>query len=425
MDLSFLDAEGLGKLPELAISLGIGLLIGLERERNPSAKAGLRTCGLTALFGALAAALGEATGSPWILAAGLVATAAMIVAAYLDDDTEGSDPGTTTVIAVLLAYSLGALAYLDGGALAAILAIVVTALLHFKPELAGFAARFDRDDLLAVLQFGVLSVVVLPLLPDRGFGPYAVLNPYKIWLMVVLISGLSLAGYIALRFVGGKRSVVLLGIFGGMVSTTATTMLYSRQAREKHGVPLATRVILVANLVLLVRLGVLSAIIVPAFFVRWGLPVFGVALMVGIVLTWFASRGLGRQDDLPQPATKNPAELKAALSFGLLFGVILLLSAWLRDIAGDKGVYAVALISGVTDTDAITLSMLDLLRGGSMAPATAMTAIVIALAANQAGKLGFVASVGGSALFRKCVLPMAATPAAAAITTAVLALGST
>ncbi|MBX6392574.1 MAG: MgtC/SapB family protein [Burkholderiales bacterium] len=414
MDLSaFLDTTHLGKLPAFVIAAGIGLLIGLERERVPNARAGLRTCALTALFGALAALIGDATQSQWVVAAGLLAVAAMIIAAYVDgDEVPGS--GSTTVIAVLLAYGLGVLAYLEETHLAVSLGLATTALLYFKTEFAGMMQRFDRKDLLAVLQFGALSVVVLPLLPDEGFGPYGALNPYRIWLLVVLISGLSLAGFIALRLLGSRRSAIPLGIFGGMVSTTATTLSYARFGRDPASAPLAKQVILVANLVLPVRLAVVAAIVAPSFFFSHAAPVLGVSFVVGGIATWFVTRGIVQHGDLPGVRTKNPTELKAAFSFGFLFAVVLLLSAWLRDIAGDKGLYLVALAAGITDIDAIALSSMRMVANAEIGGTTAITAIVLALVSNQAAKLVYVLSAGGRALFNRCVVPMAA-PAVAAL----------
>src|SRR5690606_19095386 len=386
--------------------------IGLERERVPNARAGLRTCALTAIFGALAALLGEATQNVWIVPAGLLAVAAMIIAAYVDgDEVPGS--GSTTVIAVLVAYGLGVLAYLEETHLAVSLGLGTTALLYFKTEFAGMMQRFERKDLLSVLQFGALSVVVLPLLPNEGYGPYEVLNPYRIWLLVVLISGLSLAGFIALRILGTKRSAIPLGIFGGMVSTTATTLSYARFGREQHSAPLAKLVILVANLVLPARLAVLSAIVAPKFFFSHAGPVLGVSFVVGAIVTWIATRGIETHGDLPSVQTQNPTELKAAFSFGLIFAVVLLLSAWLRDVAGDKGLYLVALAAGITDVDAISLSSMRLVENEEIAGVTAIAAIVLALAANQAAKLTYVLSVGGRELFMRCVGPMAATALAA------------
>lgn len=417
MDVTALLAAGsLGKLPAFVIAGGIGLLIGLERERIPYARAGLRTCALTAMFGTLAALIADMTGNAWVTAVGLLAVAAMIIGAYIDD-TESRSAGTTTVIAVLIAYALGVLVYLGETHLAVTLGLGTTALLYFKTEFAGMMQRFERKDLLSVLQFGALSVVILPLLPNAGYGPYAVLNPYRIWLLVVLISGLSLAGFIALRLLGAKRSAVLLGVFGGMVSSTATTLSYARHGRTEHGAPLATLVVLVANLMLPLRLALLAAIIAPKFFVAFAAPVLGAAFLVGGAVTLYVSRGIVTQANLPDVKITNPTEMKAALSFGMLFTTVLLLSAWLRDIAGDKGLYLVALAAGVAEMDAINLSTLQLTARGDVPGLTGMSAIVLALTSNQIAKLVYVLIVGGRKLFRRCLAPLLSTALAAGVVT--------
>src|SRR5487761_2247241 len=160
MDTSFLQSNGIEALPQFLTSLALGLLIGLERERNPSAKAGLRTFALDSLFGTLTAMLSTKTRSPWLLIAGLLAVATMIIAAYFNDPVKEGDPGTTTVIALLLSYGLGAMVWYGQAKLAAMLAIGITALLYFKPELRGFSQRMTRRDLVAVLQFSVLTFIV-------------------------------------------------------------------------------------------------------------------------------------------------------------------------------------------------------------------------------------------------------------------------
>src|SRR5450756_2255455 len=196
METVLLQNNGIEALPQFLTSLAIGLLIGLERERTPSAKAGLRTFALVALFGTLSALLSTKLGSPWLLIAGLLAVAGMIIAAYLNKPSEPlrqaqhreNDPGTTTVIALLLCYGLGAMIWYGLAELAVMLAIGITALLYFKPELRGISQRLTRRDLVAVLQFSVLTFIVLPILPDQDYGPYHAFNPHQAWLMVVLLS---------------------------------------------------------------------------------------------------------------------------------------------------------------------------------------------------------------------------------------------
>jgi uncharacterized membrane protein (DUF4010 family) len=188
MDTVLALHNGIEALPQFLTSFAIGLLIGLERERTPSAKAGLRTFALVAIFGTLVALLSTKLGTPWLLIAGLLAVAGMIISAYHNQPTEENDPGTTTIIALLLCYGLGAMVWYDLSRLAVMLAVTVTILLYFKPELRGISQRLTRRDLVAMLQFAVLTFIILPMLPDRNFGPYDAINPYQVWLMVVLIS---------------------------------------------------------------------------------------------------------------------------------------------------------------------------------------------------------------------------------------------
>ena len=181
----------LASLPRYVVALAIGLLMGLERERNPAAKAGLRTFALTALLGVLAAHLATTLGELWLIAVGLFLVGAMMIAAYLHAAQQENDPGTTTVAALMLCYGLGVMVWHEEIQLAVMLGIVSTMLLYFKPELRGWSQRMSRHDLLSVLQFAVLALIILPLVPNRNYGPYGALNPYQIWWMVVLIAGVG------------------------------------------------------------------------------------------------------------------------------------------------------------------------------------------------------------------------------------------
>ena len=414
MELSWLQGTDFERLPALATSLALGLLMGLERERLPGAKAGLRTFALTALFGSLCALVGEATDTPYVVIAGLAAVATMIIAAYVRDDGD-QDSGTTTVIALLVCYLLGVMVWLGQEGVAVMLTIVVTALLYFKAELRGFSQQLDHRDRVSILQFAVLTFIVLPILPDQPYGPYGVLNPYEIWMIVVLISGVSLAGYIAIRFVGARRGPALLGIFGGMVSSTATTLVYARHGgKDAKLQDMAATVIVLANLVLLVRLAVLTAVVAPALL-KTLLPVLGAGLLPGLaVLAWQYRRQRSRANP-PMPEIKNPTELKTAFTFAAVYAVVLLLTAWLSDIAGEAGLYAVALISGLTDVDAITLSTLHLHNGGGIGAGPVVVVVVLAVFANTVFKLGLVLTTAGKPLFARCVAPLAAVTVGLAI----------
>jgi Predicted membrane protein len=404
---AIIQNNALDGLTAFVTSLAVGLLMGLERERTPSAKAGLRTFTLIALLGTLSAMIAQEAGSPLVLAAGFVIVGLFITAAYLRDP-EDDDPGTTTVAALLLCYGLGAIIWYGYSTLAIMVGIVVTILLYFKPELRGISQSLTRRDLLSILQFAVLSFIVLPILPDREFGPYLALNPHQIWLMVVLISGLSLAGYVALKWSGRRYGVALLGLMGGLASSTATTLIYARHGKDNENLArMAVGVILLANLVVQVRLAVVGATVAPDILPRL-LPVLGGGLALGLAVVAWWWRQMEKGRDLPLPEIQNPTELRASVGFGLLYAVVLFCSAWLQDYAGNKGLYVVALVSGLTDVDAMTLTSLRLFNTGRLAAGDAVTAITLAVVANLTFKLGVVFAIGGRALGRRCAAGLGA-----------------
>lgn len=411
MNIDFLQGGELEYLPRFITSLAVGLLIGLERERSPAAKAGLRTFALVALFGTVTAMLSEETATPWLLTGGLLVIGLMIITAYLRERQESADPGTTTVAAIVLCYGLGAMIWHGYSTLAVMLAIVTTMLLYFKSELRGVTQKLSRRDLTSMLQFAVLSFIILPILPDRNFGPYDALNPRQVWLMVVLISGVSLAGYVALRFFGQRYGVALVGVFGGLASSTATTLVYARHSKDNEGLSrLAVVVILLANLVVLVRLSIVSAVVSPAILPQL-LPVLGSGLVLGLGAAAYWWHQLSRQSEVPIPEVNNPTELRTAVGFGVLYAVVLFFAAWLSSIAGSGGLYVVALVSGLTDVDAITLSSLRLFGLGKLQAFDAVTAIGLGIMSNIGFKLGLVFFIGGPLLAKRCAVGMILTAA--------------
>ncbi|MES2237984.1 MAG: MgtC/SapB family protein [Pseudomonadota bacterium] len=396
-------------LQAFATSLGIGLLIGLERERQPDIKAGVRTFALVCLLGCLAALLTQTTGNSWILAAGFISVAAMMITALATDPLENGDPGTTSIVALLVCYALGAIVWYGHTSLAVMLGIITTVLLYFKHQLHDMTQRLTPTDILSMLQFGVLSLVILPLLPNQDFGPYLALNPHHIWWMVVLISGISLAGYTALRLVGTRHGAILLGIFGGLVSSTATTIIFSRHARQKTAlVPVAGVIVLLASLVVMVRIGFVASLIAPPLIAPLA-RVLGSGLLLGLLAAlWIWQQHRNGSEVLPMPEINNPTEIKTALTFGTLYALILVLSAWLKDIAGNQGLYLLALISGLTDVDAITLSALRLFGAAQLSTDQAVTTITLALLSNLVFKSGLIVVLGGSALARRTLFGMLA-----------------
>lgn len=399
---NLLSDIGLEFIQAFLLSLGIGLLMGLERERNPTSRAGLRTFALVSLLGTVCALLAVRTESPWLIAAGLITVGAMMISAY-HRQPDANDPGTTSVVALLLVFCYGAMIWYGYRTLAVMLAILTTILLYFKAELQTVSKQLTRRDITSVLQFCVLSLVILPILPNRNFGPYDTLNPYQVWWMVVLISGVSLAGYAALRIIGQRHGAPILGLLGGLASSTATTLVYSRHTRSLPSlIRLSLVVILTANLIVLVRLAGVAAIVQPGILPTL-LPVLGSGLLTGIAFATYAWRKLDGSNELPELDLRNPTELGTALTFGAVYAVVLLLSAALSDHAGSLGLYAVAVVSGLTDVDAITLSSLRLFGQGKLAAEEATTAILLATLANLVFKLGIVVSVAGRALALRIV----------------------
>jgi len=373
--------------------LGIGLLIGLERERNPAGKAGVRTFALVSLLGTLASLLGGYVDTAWLLPAGLLAVTGMLIVAYARvAPTE--DPGTTTVAAAGVAYLLGALAGLGEATLAAALAILVTALLYFKPELESWSAALKREEQVSLLQFLVITFIVLPILPDRTYGPYGVLNPREIWLMVVLIAGVGVASYMAMRVAGERHGTLLTGLLGGLVSSTATTALYARRSNESPAMSqVALVVVSLANLVVLVRVAVLAAVVAPGILPRLA-PVLGAALAAGLVAVALLLHRAVRGTQLALPPARNPAEIGMAVRFGALYAFVLLAAAWLQDLVGSHGLYIATALSGLADVDPGVLSALNLYGAGRVEAGTAVAAIAIALLANTLFKLGVLAWFG-------------------------------
>lgn len=383
-------------------SLAIGLLLGLERQHNPVAKAGLRTCALVALFGTVCGLLAQSTASAWIVAVGLLLTGAMIIAAYTGRHLPDGESGTTTMIAVMLCYVLGVMVWYEHTQHAVGLAIAATVLLHFKTELHGFSDKMAPGDITSMLQFAVLTFIVLPLLPNQGYGPYQAFNPYHVWLMVVLISGVSLAGYLALRLAGAKRSVPLIGVLGGLVSSTATTLVYARDsARRAEMIPLAAAVISMANLTVLARLAVIGGIAASEALPRL-LPVLAAGMVCGLLpLRWQLRAVAGSSDAIPSEA-QNPTQLRVAAGFGLVYAAVLFGAAWLSQTWGSSGLYAMATVSGIADVDAISLSSLQLFNTGKIDARTAVTAIVVAYLANIVIKFAITLVAGSAALAWRC-----------------------
>jgi uncharacterized membrane protein (DUF4010 family) len=377
----------------LGLALGLGLLIGLQRQRTDARLAGIRTFSLVTLLGAACGMLAAMHGG-WILAAGLVAVAIVIVGGKVPQQPhEGEPPGLTSAIAVLIMFALGA--YLMAGSTGVAIALggAVVVLLHLKPQMHALAGKIEDRDFAAVVQFVVLSLIILPVLPNRTFGPFQVLNPYKIWLIVVLMVGMSLVGYITFKFMGSRAGAWASALLGGFVSSTAATVTTARANKESPGDgSLASFVILVACGISFVRLALLVAATAPAFLPST-LLALGTLFTVLFIAGWMSLR-MGRSDPSPVVSPKNPAALKTPLLFGLLYAVMLLVIAAANEHFGHQGVYVAGSISGLTDMDAITLSVTNLVNAEKIPVGTGWRAIVVAAMANLVFKGSVVAAMG-------------------------------
>lgn len=340
----------------LGISLGLGLLVGLQRERAEAHFGGIRTFPLISLFGTFCGMLGEVYG-PWPIAAGIVAIfGTLVIANWLADQREESEHGQTTEIAALLTFAIGA--YLPSGdrAVAAVATGLIVILLHLKEPMHVFARKMGPKDMAGIMQLVVISLIILPLLPNRAFGPFKVLNPFDIWRMVVLIVGLNLTGYIIYKMVGSTASVVLGGVLGGLISSTATTVSYARRAREAPAAHmLAVAVILIASAISYFRVIIEVSLFASSNLGALLPPLLAAAIGSSAIAATAFLFFRGDREEMPPPA--NPAELKSALVFGILYAAVTLVVSAVKERFDSTAVYGVAIVSGFTDMDAITLSV--------------------------------------------------------------------
>lgn len=378
----------------LGLSLGMGLLVGLQREYASSKTAGIRTFPLITLTGTVCGLLAKEF-DVWILVAGFLGVISLLIIGSIQkikDKQEGG--GITTEAAVLLMFSLGAYLVFGEPIVAVVLTGVTTVLLHFKTSLHGWVDKIGEQDLRAVMQFVLITMVILPVLPNTTYDQYEVLNPRDIWLMVVLIVAISLCGYFAYKLLGDKIGALLGGILGGLISSTATTVSYSKiAARNMTAGKFAAFVIITASAISLVRVLIEIRIVAPSSFMNLVFPLVA-ELAVMIVLTGILSFKQ-RKGDYKMQDQKNPAELKSAIAFGLLYAVISFLSAAAKDKFGNEGLYVVSILSGLTDMDAITLSTAKMAEQKNIDASLGWRLILIAFLANLVFKGGIAMVIAG------------------------------
>lgn len=383
----------------LAAALAIGAVIGLERgwQRREVEEggrvAGLRTFILIGLAGGITGAVGvRLDGLP--VAVGLGALAGLLMLGYRRRLRVDADRGITTDVAALVTFLLGVLASVDSPLLAVAGGVVTAAVLGFKPPLHALLRRVDGAELRAILQLALITAVVLPLLPDQGYGPWQTLNPRTLWIMVVLISGIGFVGHFAVRLAGARRGILFTGLFAGLASSTALTLTLSRAARGQPVYqPVFAAAVVMASTTMFPRILVLVGAIRPEMLAGLIPPVAlmtGVGALVSLGLAYGARSVAGESAQTPM---QQPFELATALRFALLLAAVMLAGEALRRYAGDAGIYALALVSGLTDVDAITLSLSGMAADG-LNTTVAERGIVIAAMANTAVKMGLAMVIG-------------------------------
>lgn len=393
---------------QLAIAIGLGLMVGLEREGKRSEIAGIRTFPIITAFGYLSGLLAAPLGNGVPVAA-LAVAAGMLVLGNVQKARQGNPgPGMTSEYAALAMFTVGLTLSQDWNALAVVTAGVVLVLLQAKAPLQTLSDRMGTSERRALARLVLVGFVLLPAMPDRQMGPYGVLNPHEIWLMVVLIVGISLSAYVAYRILGGGTGAVAGGILGGLISSTASTVTFSRLTVDRpNQVPGAAVMIILASTVVFAR--VVGEVWVVA---RPHLMVIAPPLLVMMLgLAGVAAllyRKQGEAMNAPPPEDP-PSDLGSAVAFGLVYGVVLVAVAFTRRHVGEEWLYLVSAVSGLTDMDAITLSSAQLVQRGELAPGTAWRMILVGGMANVVFKGGLVLSLGHRSLRRPVLLGFAAS----------------
>lgn len=402
-----------------AVALLIGALVGIEREKSKTAApeqsfAGLRTFILFALVGALAALISEHMQSPWPFIAAILGVTSIIIAGYVQENRASEQSvGLTTEVAALAVTLLGGAAMLGYASVAVALAIAASAVLAYKQPMHALVARLDPDDIHAGLKLLIASFIVLPFLPNAPIDPWEALNLYKLWLLVIFISGLSLAGYIAVRWLGNTHGTLLTGLAGGLASSTAVTLTFARRSVEEgkaRADDILAAGILLAWTIMFVRVIAEIAVVNPGLLPRLALPYGVMALTTLCIVAYFYRKTAAHRRKSPEPSSdvdiKNPFSLSSAIKFGLFFALVLLLVKITRHYLPATGLYAVAALVGLTDVDALTLSMAEYATQGGD-EATAANAIVIASLSNTIVKCAYVALLGGPALRQRMIVATA------------------
>jgi len=384
---------------KLAIALLLGAIIGLERgwdareQKVGERIAGIRTFSLVGLLGGIAAILAESI-TVWVLPVMLLSVVTIGIVAYSERLDYIRNFSITGLIGLILTFCYGVVALAVDPVIAVAAAVVTAIILDSKEEIHAMVGRLKANELDAALKLLVISVVMLPLLPDQKMGPGEVINPREIWWMVVMIASISFIGYFAMRVAGTRRGILFTSLFAGLSSSTALTLHYAKQATKSPEVtPLFAAGILIACGTMFPRILIYCWVINADLLPMLALPIIAMTLLLYIpaFIIW---RKHAQRLSVSQPSlNQNPLDLSSALIFGMLLVAILLLGEFLKSTMGDTGIYLLAATSGIADIDAITLS-LTRMTNNSLIMETAVQGIVIAAAVNNLVKTGITWVIG-------------------------------
>ena len=394
---------------ELGSALGLGVLIGMERQRTrreTAVFAGVRTFALVALFGSVAVYASEQSGLPWLVGLIFLSVLAVVITAYHATARTG-EIGATTEVSVLITFFVGCICAWGQVGIAGAIAVVTMLLLSLKGWLHNLAQRIEPSDVEATLKFAIITLIVLPLVPNTNFGPAGleVINPYKTWLMVVLIAGLNFVGYILVKVLGREHGFGLTGLLGGLVSSTAVTLGFAQRSRVE---PNLTRVLALAILLawtvmycrVVVEVGVVNFSL--AKNLALGMLLMGVVSLVICLLLWRSGRS---KETAEVESGNNPFELGDAIKFGGLFAVVIFVASAAQVYFGDTGLYVAGALAGLTDVDAIALSMASLAQQDPASSGAAARTIVIAVISNTMVKCGMAIWLGAPSM-RRTMIPI-------------------
>ncbi|SFM14057.1 MgtC/SapB family protein [Marinobacter zhejiangensis] len=406
---------------KLAAALLLGALIGLQRgwsardRKSGERIAGIRTYALTGLLGGMAALLTE-TLTAWAFPITLISLVGAALVSYHQRLLENHDFSITSILGLILTFCFGAVAVAVDPFPAAAAAVATAIILDNKDEIHGWVRKLQAREMDAALKLLLISVVMLPLLPNTNMGPGGVLNPYEIWWMVVLIATVSFVGYFAMQLAGAAKGILFTSMFAGLTSSTALTLHFSRLSREAPSLnPQLASGILIACGTMFPRILIFCALInrdlLPSLV--WPVVTMTLVLYIPALAIWYLNRA-ALSVEQPQ-LNQNPLDLKAALVFGMLLTAILFFGEILKTWFGDAGVYALAATSGVADVDAITLSLTRMSQS-SISADTAVLGIVIAAAVNNLVKTGLAMSIGTRSLGLRVAVPMSLSMVAGLVT---------